>query len=59
MKDTRNEARLMDNLRAEASKSLTVAEGRNKELALKMATVHRNWKSAEAGLRNAKAQMEE
>ena len=44
-----------DNLCAEASKSLTIAEGRNKELALKLATTDRDRRSAEAGLMNAEA----
>ena len=44
-----------DNLCAEASKSLTIAEGRNKELALKLATADRDRRSAKAGLMNAEA----
>ena len=59
MKDARNEARLADNLRVEASKSLTVAECRNKELALKLATADRDRMSVKAGLRNTEAQTEE
>ena len=59
VKDARNEARLADNLRAEASKSLTVVEGKNKELALKLATADRDRMSVKAGLRNTKAQTEE
>ena len=55
MKDTRNEARLADDLLAEASKSLAIVNNRNKELALKLATVDRDWRSAEASLRNAEA----
>ena len=42
VKETWNEAKLADNLRAEASKSLATAEGRNKELALKLAVVDRD-----------------
>ena len=42
MKDTRNKARLTDNFRTKANKSLSVAEGRNKELALKLATANRD-----------------
>ena len=34
VKDTRNEARLADNFRMKANKSLAVTKGRNKELAL-------------------------
>ena len=59
MKDARNEARLADNLHVEASKSLTVAESRNKELALKLATTDRDQMSVKAGLRNTEAQTEE
>ena len=59
MKDARNEARLTDNLRAKASKSLAVTEGRNKELALKLASVDRDQKSTKAGLKSAEAQTEE
>ena len=55
MKDAYNEARLTDNLRAKANKSFAVAKGRNKELALKLATADRDWRSAEASLRNAEA----
>ena len=59
VKDARNEGRLADNLRMEASKSLTVAEGKSKELALKLATADRDRMSVKAGLRNTEAQMEE
>ena len=59
VKDARNEARLANNLRVEASKSLTVAEGKSKELALKLATADRDRMSVKAGLRNTEAQMEE
>lgn len=59
MKDACNKARLADNLRVEASKSLTVAEGRNKELAPKLATADRDRMSVKAGLRNTEAQTEE
>ena len=55
VKDTRNEARLADDLLAEASKSLAIVKNRNKELALKLATADRDWRSAEASLRNAEA----
>ena len=59
VKDAHNKARLADNLRAETNKSLAIVEGGNKELALKLATADRNRRSAEAGLRTAKAQTEE
>lgn len=59
LKDTRNEARLANNLRVETSKSLAAVEGKNKELALKLVVADRDRKSAEAGLRTAKAQAEE
>ena len=55
MKDTRNEARLADDLLAEASKSLAIVTNGNKELALKLATANRDWRSAEASLWNAEA----
>ena len=59
MKDARKEERLTDNLHAEASKSLTIDEGRNKELALKLAITDRDRRSTEVGLRNVEAQSEE
>ena len=59
MKDAYNEVRLADNLHAKANKSFAVAKGRNKELALKLATADKDRKSTEAGLRNAKEKMEE
>ena len=48
--DARNKARLADNLHAEANKSFAVTEGRNKKLALKLATMDRDRRSAKAGL---------
>ena len=59
MKNARNEARLMDNLNPKTSKSLTTTESRNKELALKLATVDRDRRSVKVGLRTAEAQVEE
>ena len=55
MKDARNEARLADNLHAEANKFLAVAEGRNKELAI----ADRDRRSVEVGFESAEAQAEE
>nr|POE64612.1 hypothetical protein CFP56_41036 [Quercus suber] len=59
VKDARNEARFPDNLHAKTSKSFTTTKGRNKELALKLATADKDRMSAEAGLRIAEAQAEE
>ena len=59
VKNAYNEARLVDNLCVEASKSLAIAKGRNKKLALKLATVDKDWRSAEDGLRNVEAQTKE
>ena len=59
MKDAQNEARLANNLRVETSKSLATAEGRNKELALKLATTNRDRRSAKVGLRTTEAQAKE
>lgn len=59
VKDARNEARAANNLCAEASKSLTAAESRNKELPLKLSIADRDWKSAEAGLKTVEAQVKE
>ena len=59
VKNARNEASLADNLCTEASKSLAIAEGRNKKLALKLATMDKDWRSAEDGLRNVEAQTKE
>lgn len=42
MKDARNEARAVDNLRTEASKSLVAAKSRNKELALKLSAADKD-----------------
>ena len=53
MKDARNKVRLTDNIRTEASKSLAIIEGKNKELALRLATADRDQRSAEAGLWSA------
>lgn len=55
MKDAQNDARLANNLRVETSKSLAIAKDRNKELALKLATVNGDQRSAEVGLRTAEA----
>lgn len=54
-----NDARVMDNLCAEASKYLTTAESRNKELALKLSAADRDQRSIEAGLKTIKAQAKE
>ena len=54
MKDAHNEVRLTDNIRAEASKSLVVVEGKNKELALRLAIADRDQRSAEASLWSTK-----
>ena len=59
VKDARNEARLANNLRVEASKSLTIAKGRNKELALKLATADKDQMSVKADFRNTEVQTEE
>jgi len=59
VKNARNKERLANNLCAEASKSLAVAEGRNKKLALKLATMDKDWRSAEDGLRNVEVQTKE
>ena len=53
VKDARNEARLTDSLYVETGKSLATAEGRNKELALKLVVVDKDRRSTEAGLRTA------
>ena len=55
VKDARNEARLVDNLCVETSKSLIATESRNKELALKLVAADKDRRSAEAGLRIAEA----
>lgn len=59
MKDARTEARLADNLLAETTKALGIAEQKNKELALKLAIADRDQKNAEARLKTAEAQVEE
>ena len=59
MKDTQNEARLADNLRMETSKSIAITKSKNKELALKLTIVDKDWRSPEAGLKTTKAQAEE
>lgn len=42
MKDSRNKARLMDNLRVETTKALGAAKQKNKKLALKMDVVDKD-----------------
>ena len=59
MKDAHKVARLTDNLRAKASKPLTIAKGRSKDLALKLAITDRDRRSTKFGLRNVEAQTEE
>ena len=59
VKDTQNEARLADNLRMETSKSIAITKSKNKELALKLTIVDKDWRSPEAGLKTTKAQAEE
>ena len=59
VKDAWSEARLADNLRAETSKSLATAKQKNKEITTKLAAEDRGRKSAEAGLKNVQAQVEE
>lgn len=59
MKDAQNEARFADNLCAETSKALGVAEQKNKELTTKLTIEERGRKSAEVGLKNAQMQAEE
>ena len=49
----------MDNLHAGASKSPAIAKGRNKELALKLATANRDRMSVKAGLRSVESQVKE
>lgn len=53
VKDARNDARVVDNLHAEVSKSLATSKRRYKDLALKLATANMHRKSAEASLRTA------
>ena len=59
MKDAQNVARLANNLRTKTSKSLATTESKNKELALKLATANRDWRSTKASLRTAEAQANE
>lgn len=59
MKDARNKARLTDNLRTKTNKALGATEQKNKELNMKLAAEDRGRKSAEASLKNARAQAEE
>lgn len=59
MKDALNDARAVDNLCVEVSKSLATAKSRNKDLALELATTDRDQKSAETGLKTTEAQAEE
>jgi len=59
VKDAWFEARLADNLFVETNKSLATVKQKNKELTLKLADEDRGRKSAEAGLKNAQAQVEE
>lgn len=54
VKDAQNEARAVDNLYLEVSKSLATAESKNKDLPLKLATTDRDRKSVEAGLKTTK-----
>ena len=58
MKDTWSEAKLTENLRAETSKSLAMAEHKNKELTLKLAVEDKGRKSVKVGLNNGQAQAE-
>ena len=53
VKDARNEARLMDNLRAVTSKALGIVEQKNKKLGMKLVAEERGRKSPEVGLKNA------
>lgn len=59
LKDAWNEARLADNLCAEANKALGIAEQKNKKLTTKLTTKERGRKSAEASLKNAQKQANE
>ena len=59
MQATRTEARLENNLRAETSKALATAKQKNKKFTIKLAAEDRWRKSAEVGLKNAQAQVEE
>lgn len=54
VKDAQNEARVVDNLYAEVSKSLATAKSKNKDLPLKLATTDRDRESVEAGLKTTK-----
>ena len=53
VKAARSEARLIDNLRTETSKSLAIAKKKNKELARKLVIADKDRKSAKASLKNA------
>ena len=59
VKDAWKEARLTYNLRTKTSKALGAVEQKNKELTMKLVTKDKGRKSAEAGLKNAQAQVEE
>lgn len=59
VKDTRNEARAMDNLHAEVSKSLVATKSKKKELALKLSTADRDRRSTEANLKTVEVQAKE
>ena len=59
VKDAWSEAKLADNLHVETSKSLATAKQKNKEITTKLAAEDRGRKSAEAGLKNVQAQVEE
>ena len=59
VKDARNEARLVDNLRVETSKALGIAKQKNKKLGTKLVVEERGRKSAEAGLKSAQDQAKE
>ena len=52
VKDTRNEARLEDNLHAETSKALATVEQKNKRLTMKLASEDRGRKSVKTSLKN-------
>lgn len=59
VRDAQNKTRLTNNIRTKASKSHAIAKGRNKELALKLATIDRDRRNTKDSLKNAEAQMEE
>ena len=57
-KDAHNEARVEANFRTETNKALGVVEQKNQKLIAKLTAEERGWKNAEAGLKNAKDQVE-